>query len=33
MEKIVTVCKTGQIGDGIVWYTSVPKAYFISKST
>lgn len=33
MEKIVAVCKTGQVGDGVVWYTNVPKAYFISKST
>jgi nitrogen regulatory protein P-II 1 len=33
MEKIVSVCQTGQIGDGVVWCTPVPKAFFIAKST
>jgi nitrogen regulatory protein P-II 1 len=33
MEKIVAVCQTGQIGDGVVWCTPVPKAFFIAKST
>ena len=31
MEKIVAVCQTGQVGDGVVWCTPVPKSYFISK--
>lgn len=33
MDKIVTICQTGQIGDGVVWCTPVTQAYFISKST
>ena len=33
MDRIVTICQTGQIGDGVVWCTEVPKAFFISKST
>jgi nitrogen regulatory protein P-II 1 len=33
MEKIVSICQTGQMGDGVVWCTPVPKAYFIAKST
>ena len=33
MEKIVAVCQTDQIGDGVVWCTPVPKAFFIAKST
>lgn len=33
MDKIVSVCQTGQMGDGVVWCTPVPKAYFIAKST
>ena len=32
MEKIVAVCQTGQMGDGVVWCTPVPKAFFISKT-
>ena len=32
MDKIVTICQTGQIGDGVVWCTPVKHAYFISKS-
>ena len=31
VNKIVAVCQTGQIGDGIVWCTPVPKAFFIAK--
>ena len=31
MEKIVAVCQTGLVGDGVVWCTPVPKSYFISK--
>jgi len=31
MDSIVAVCKTGQIGDGLVWCTPVPKAFFIAK--
>ena len=31
MEKIVAVCQTGQVGDGVVWCTPVPKSYFIAK--
>lgn len=33
LDKIVTICQTGQIGDGVVWCTPVTKAYFIAKST
>jgi len=33
MEKIVSICQTGQMGDGVVWCTPVPKAYFIAKSS
>ncbi|MBU3584250.1 P-II family nitrogen regulator [Polynucleobacter sp. 15G-AUS-farblos] len=33
MDKIVKVCQTGQVGDGVVWCTPVPKGYFIAKST
>jgi nitrogen regulatory protein P-II 1 len=33
MDRIVTVCQTGQMGDGVVWCTPVPKAFFIAKST
>jgi nitrogen regulatory protein P-II 1 len=33
MEKIVSICQTGQLGDGVVWCTAVPKGYFIAKST
>ena len=33
MEKIVAVCQTGQMGDGVVWCTPVPKAFFIAKTT
>ena len=33
MDRIVTICQTGQIGDGVVWCTEVPKAFFIAKST
>ena len=32
MDKIVAVCQTGQMGDGVVWCTPVPKAFFISKT-
>lgn len=32
MDKIVTVCQTGQIGDGVVWCTPAPKAFFIAKA-
>jgi nitrogen regulatory protein P-II 1 len=33
MNRIVTICQTGQIGDGVVWCTEVPKAFFISKTS
>ncbi len=33
MDKIVAVCQTGQMGDGVVWCTPVPKAFFIAKTT
>ncbi len=33
MDRIVTICQTGQVGDGVVWCTEVPKAFFIAKST
>ena len=33
MDRIVAVCQTGQMGDGVVWCTPVPKAYFIAKSS
>ena len=33
MDRIVLVCQTGQMGDGVVWCTPVPKAYFIAKSS
>jgi nitrogen regulatory protein P-II 1 len=33
MDRIVTVCQTGQIGDGVVWCTPVPRAFFIAKSS
>jgi nitrogen regulatory protein P-II 1 len=33
MDKIVSVCQTGQMGDGVVWCTPVPKAFFIAKTT
>lgn len=33
MDKIVSVCQTGQMGDGLVWCTPVPKAFFIAKSS
>ena len=33
MDRIVTICQTGQIGDGVVWCTEVLKAFFIAKST
>ena len=33
MDRIVAICQTGQIGDGVVWCTEVPKAFFIAKST
>jgi nitrogen regulatory protein P-II 1 len=33
MDRIVSICQTGQIGDGMVWCTEVPKAFFIAKST
>ena len=38
MDKILAVCQTGhgsqmgQIGDGLIWCTQVPKAYFFTKS-
>lgn len=31
MNKIIDVCQTGQLGDGIVWMTDVQKAAFIAK--
>ena len=31
MDKIIHVCQTGQVGDGIVWMTDVTKAAFIAK--
>ena len=31
MDRIVAVCQTGQMGDGVVWCTEVPKAFFIAK--
>lgn len=33
MDKIVAVCQTGQMGDGVVWCTPAPKAFFIAKSS
>ena len=33
MDRIVLVCQTGQMGDGVVWCTPVPKAFFLAKST
>lgn len=33
MDRIVSICQTGQVGDGIVWCTEVHKAFFITKST
>ena len=33
MDRIVLVCQTGQMGDGVVWCTPVPKAFFIGKSS
>lgn len=33
MDRIVSVCQTGQMGDGVVWCTPVPKAFFIAKSS
>ena len=33
MDRIVAVCQTGQMGDGVVWCTPVPKAFFIAKSS
>jgi nitrogen regulatory protein P-II 1 len=33
MDRIVTICQTGQVGDGVVWCTDVPKAFFISKTS
>ena len=33
MDRIVAVCQTGQMGDGVVWCTEVPKAFFIAKSS
>ena len=33
MDRIVAVCQTGQIGDGVVWCTPVPKVFFIYKSS
>jgi nitrogen regulatory protein P-II 1 len=33
MDRIVTVCQTGQVGDGVIWCTAVPKAFFIAKNT
>jgi nitrogen regulatory protein P-II 1 len=32
MDVIIYVCQTGQIGDGIVWMTTIDKASFIAKS-
>ncbi|MFZ4379525.1 MAG: P-II family nitrogen regulator [Polynucleobacter sp.] len=32
MDKIVAICQTGQTGDGVVWCTPVPKAFFIANS-
>lgn len=32
MNKIAAICQTGQIGDGIVWCTPVPKGFFIVKT-
>ena len=33
MNPIVTIYQTGQVGDGVVWCTEVPKAFFISKTS
>jgi nitrogen regulatory protein P-II 1 len=33
MDRIVSICQTGQVGDGVVWCTEVPKAFFIAKSS
>ncbi|QWD59555.1 P-II family nitrogen regulator [Polynucleobacter sp. MWH-UH35A] len=33
MDKIVAVCQTGHMGDGVVWCTPVPRAFFIAKSS
>ena len=32
MDRIVEVCQTGQIGDGVVWKTDVEKVFFIAKN-
>ena len=32
MDRIVEVCQTGQIGDGVVWKTDVQKVFFIAKN-
>ena len=33
MDKIVAICQTGLVGDGVVWCTPIKQAYFISKLT
>lgn len=33
MEKIVSLCQFGQVGEAVVWCTPVAKAFFISKSS
>jgi nitrogen regulatory protein P-II 1 len=32
MDRIVEVCQTGQIGDGVVWKTDVDRVFFIAKN-
>lgn len=32
MDRLVTACQTGQVGDGIVWRVNVDKAFFIAKN-
>lgn len=32
MDRIVEVCQTGQIGDGVVRKTDVDKVFFIAKN-
>ncbi len=33
MDRIVSICQTGQMGDGVVWCTPVPKVFFIAKTS
>lgn len=33
VERIIQVSQSGQIGDGLVWVTSVERASFVYKTT